>query len=26
LDKVCTFGCEEYSDLKEAIKKYKAKK
>lgn len=26
LDKACTFGCEEYSDLKEAIKKYKAKK
>jgi Flp pilus assembly protein TadD len=26
LDKVCTFGCEEYSDLKEAIKKYKYKK
>ena len=25
LDKVCTFGCEEYSDLKEAIKKYKSK-
>jgi Flp pilus assembly protein TadD len=26
LDKVCTFGCEEYSDLKEAVKKYKSKK
>jgi Flp pilus assembly protein TadD len=26
LDKVCIFGCEEYSDLKEAIKNYKAKK
>ena len=26
LDKVCTFGCEEYSDLKEAIQKYKSKK
>jgi Flp pilus assembly protein TadD len=26
LDKACTFGCEEYSDLKEAIKKYKSKK
>ena len=26
LDKVCTFGCEEYSDLKDAIKKYKSKK
>lgn len=26
LDKVCTFGCEEYSDLKEAIQKYKTKK
>lgn len=26
LDKVCTFGCEEYSDLKEAIQKYKARK
>jgi len=26
LDKACTFGCEEYSDLKEAIQKYKAKK
>ena len=26
LDKVCTFGCEEYSDLKEAIKKYKSTK
>jgi len=24
LDKVCTFGCEEYSDLKKAIAKYKA--
>ena len=26
LDKVCTFGCEEYSDLKQAVQKYKAKK
>ena len=26
LDKACTFGCEEYSDLKGAIQKYKAKK
>ena len=26
LDKVCTFGCEEYSDLKEAIQKYKSRK
>ena len=26
LSKVCTFGCEEYSDLKEAIQKYKSKK
>jgi Flp pilus assembly protein TadD len=26
LDKICTFGCEEYSDLKEDIKKYKSKK
>jgi len=26
LDKICFFGCEEYSDLKEAIKKYKTKK
>jgi len=26
LDKVCIFGCEEYSDLKGAIKKYKSKK
>jgi len=26
LDKTCTFGCEEYSDLKEAVKKYKSKK
>ena len=26
LDKICLFGCEEYSDLKEAIKKYKLKK
>lgn len=25
LDKACTFGCEEYSDLKEAIKKYKSR-
>lgn len=26
LDKVCLFGCEEYSDLKKAVKKYKSKK
>ena len=26
LDKACTFGCEEYSDLKDAVKKYKSKK
>jgi Flp pilus assembly protein TadD len=26
LDKVCTFGCEEYSDLKASIQKYKSKK
>ena len=26
LDKACTFGCEEYADLKEAIQKYKSKK
>jgi len=26
LDKVCTFGCEEYSDLKETIQKYKSRK
>ncbi len=26
LDKACTFGCEEYSDLKEAIQKYKSRK
>ena len=26
LDKVCTFGCEEYSDLKAAIQKYKFNK
>jgi len=26
LNKVCTFGCEEYSDLKGAIQKYKSKK
>ena len=26
LDKACTFGCEEYSDLKEAVQKYKSKK
>ena len=24
LDKACMFGCEEYSDLKEAVKRYKA--
>jgi Flp pilus assembly protein TadD len=26
LDKACTFGCEEYSDLKKAIQKYKSSK
>ena len=26
LNKVCTFGCEEYSDLKGAVQKYKSKK
>ncbi len=26
LDKACTFGCEEYSDLKQAVQKYKSKK
>lgn len=26
LDKLCFFGCEEYTDLKEAIKKYKSTK
>jgi len=26
LDKACTFGCEEYSDLKGAIQKYKSTK
>lgn len=26
LDKACTFGCEQYTDLKEAIQKYKTKK
>jgi len=26
LDKACFFGCEEYTDLKEAIRKYKFKK
>ena len=26
LDKACTFGCEEYSDLKEAVRKYKSRK
>jgi Flp pilus assembly protein TadD len=26
LNKACTFGCEEYSDLKAAIQKYKSKK
>ncbi len=25
LNKICFFGCEEYADLKEAIKKYKSK-
>ena len=24
LDKACTFGCEEYTDLKQAIQRYKA--
>jgi Flp pilus assembly protein TadD len=24
LDKACTFGCEEYTDLKKAVAKYKA--
>jgi tetratricopeptide (TPR) repeat protein len=24
LDKVCTFGCEEYTDLKQAVQKYKS--
>ncbi len=26
LDKACLFGCEEYSDLKEAIQKYKSRR
>jgi Flp pilus assembly protein TadD len=26
LDKVCTFGCEEYTDLKAAVQKYKSSK
>ena len=26
LNKVCTFGCEDYSDLKGAIQKYKSRK
>jgi Flp pilus assembly protein TadD len=26
LDRACTFGCEEYSDLKEAVRKYKSRK
>jgi hypothetical protein len=26
LDKACTFGCEEYTDLKTAIQKYQSKK
>jgi len=26
LNKACPLGCEEYSDLKAAIQKYKAKK
>jgi Flp pilus assembly protein TadD len=26
LDKACRFGCEEFQDLKESIKQYKAKK
>jgi len=26
LDKTCTFGCEEYADLKAAIQKYQSKK
>ncbi len=24
LDKICTFGCEEYTDLKQAVQRYKA--
>ncbi len=24
LDKVCTFGCEEYTDLKKAVARFKA--
>ena len=24
LDKACTFGCEEYTDLKKAVRNYKA--
>ena len=24
LDKACTFGCEEYTDLKQAVQRYKA--
>ena len=24
LDKVCTFSCEEYTDLKKSVAKYKA--
>jgi hypothetical protein len=26
LDKICFFGCEEYSELKEAVEKFKASK
>jgi hypothetical protein len=26
LDKACTFGCEEFQDLKKSIQQYKAKK
>jgi len=26
LDKICTFGCEEYRDLKKNIQIYKSKK
>ena len=26
LDKACTFGCEEYTDLKESIQQYQVKK
>ena len=26
LDRLCTFGCEEYTDLKRAVATYEAKK